>query len=104
MAIFKYTEEIQKQIGSKTKPEPWLHIAFSKYVNSGSNRIGGRYRNTAYAFAIYVWDSRNVLESGKCLIKPKDNVIRANDSKRPLNGRSNSITFVNDDLMHNFSK
>jgi hypothetical protein len=48
LGIFKYTKEIQKKLGSKTMAEPWLHILV--YDN---------------AYAIWVWDTREVLEYDK---------------------------------------
>lgn len=48
MKILRYTEAIQKQIGSKTKPEPWMHIG----IQSGK-------------YAIWIWDTRQIVGTGK---------------------------------------
>lgn len=56
MAVLKYTEELKKLLGSKTKPEPWLHCAFlAKRAPEDSNDV---------IWAIYVWDTREVVEQG----------------------------------------
>jgi hypothetical protein len=55
--IAKYTEKFKKAIDSsriKAKPEPWLHIA----IFASNNNTGGS------IYAIYVWDTRQVIESG----------------------------------------
>lgn len=53
--ILRYTEAIQKILGCKTKPEPWLHIGISttdRYAKMGM--FSG--------YAIWVWDTRKVVE------------------------------------------
>ena len=52
MKILRYDERVQQQLKSKTKPEPWLHIALAD-----SN-------DRSYVFAIYIWDTREVIETG----------------------------------------
>lgn len=54
MKILRYTPEMQKQLVSKTKPEPWLHVAI----------IMPKDRGWAI-YAIYVWDTRQVIEEGR---------------------------------------
>lgn len=49
----KYTDEAKRLIGSKTKAEDWLHIAVQYNTE-----------NDHFAYAIYVWDTRKVLETG----------------------------------------
>lgn len=49
MKILAYSPEIQKQAKTKTNPAPWLHFGVTK---------GGH-------FAIWVWDTRDVIEPGK---------------------------------------
>lgn len=54
MHVYKYTEGLQKQLGSKTKPEPWLHCTYS--IND--DKKGGKY-------VIFIWDTRQVVEEGE---------------------------------------
>jgi hypothetical protein len=51
----RYTEEAKKLLGTKTNPEPWLHI---QLVGDSSTKHDDIY------YAIYVWDTRQVIESG----------------------------------------
>lgn len=55
LTILRYNEDLQKLIGCKTKPEPWMHIGF----------VGTDMSEDDY-WAIWVWDTRQVLEEGKC--------------------------------------
>lgn len=48
-----YTDMIQQVLKSKTKPEHWLHIVLQH------QRYG---EDSALAWAIYVWDTRQVVE------------------------------------------
>lgn len=77
MTILRYTPEVQKQLGSKTKPEPWLHVCMQNDM-----------------YAIYVWDTRQILESGKYRF-PATGPI-ANDNRMPLVGQD-SDKFVFED-------
>lgn len=70
MKIFRYTADFQKEAGLKFKAEPWMHIAVTD-----SNE-----------YAIYVWDSRQVLETGKLSKLPAQASI-ANDNKKPIVGK-----------------
>lgn len=89
--IFRYTPEAKKYIERilkskiKVEPQPWLHIA----VKTMSQR------NPWSGFAIYVWDTRQVVgeyRSSKGLFttemfkKDKFNVPRAVDNRQPLVG------------------
>lgn len=70
MKILRYTEDVQKQISSKVKPEPWLHIGIAD----------GQY-------AIWVWDTRQIVGTGKC--SPYDVVgTPAKDNRKPLSGQN----------------
>jgi hypothetical protein len=76
MRIAAYTDDVQKRLGTKTKPAPYLHIAM------------GRFRGSTI-FAIYIWDTREVVEEGttdKDLLGVK--VSGVNDSKQALKGGS----------------
>jgi tRNA A37 threonylcarbamoyladenosine modification protein TsaB len=60
MKIFKYNADAKSTVDYmsgkvKTKPEPWLHIV---YVTDAFN-------NKTY-WAIYIWDTRQVVEEGIC--------------------------------------
>ena len=75
--ILRYTEDVQKQLHSKTKPEPWLHIAILS--------------DKQYSYyVIYVWDTRQIVGS--------DNIYKhygdiagqpAKDNHMPLQGKAN---------------
>lgn len=85
--VFKYDRNIQKILKTKTKPEPWLHIGFvSAHHAQGKERINGM------SWAIYIWDTRQVLESGWIATKDLnlDKYFRgfdhALDNKQPLVG------------------
>lgn len=54
MHVYRYSEKMQEQLGSKIKPEPWLHCTYS--VDAG---------NKAGKYVIFIWDSRQVVEEGK---------------------------------------
>lgn len=49
LQIYKYTPEAQDFVKSKAKSEPWLHIAIAPNGD----------------YDIYVWDTRQVIESGR---------------------------------------
>lgn len=72
MQVFKYTDDVQKVLKSHTKPEPWLHIAY----------------DDGY-WAIYVWDTRKVLEEGRNMYMHqfgRGQLIPAKDNHQPLDG------------------
>jgi hypothetical protein len=50
MKILVYNATAQAKIGAKTNPEPWMHV-----VITNNNE-----------FAIFIWDTREVIETGKC--------------------------------------
>jgi hypothetical protein len=61
--ISKYTTAIQKLIGSKTKVEPWLHIAF----------IGDIYKQRSELnWTIFIWDNPIEIEAGSCELSYSD--------------------------------
>lgn len=51
--IRRYTDKIQQVLKSKTKTEPWLHVVLQHQRDDV---------NSALAWAIYVWDTRQVIE------------------------------------------
>lgn len=83
MYIFRYNADIQSAIKAKTEAQPWLHIAVSEK-----------------GYDIYVWDTREVIESGKIkgkLISVAElnktlgrNCQFANDNLTPLKGKCNN--------------
>ena len=68
MKILRYTESVQKQLNSKTKSEPWLHVVI---------KDNGEY-------AIYVWDTRKVIETGKTKETKFDGCTEARDNHKAL--------------------
>lgn len=57
-SIIRYTADVQQLLGAKTKAEPWLHcIVNITYRNNPHQQIA------TYNYAIYVWDTRKVLET-----------------------------------------
>jgi hypothetical protein len=81
MIIKRYDAEAQKLLGSKVKPEPWLHVAISE-----TN------------WAIYIWDTRIVLDAGKStanlMTKADAKLLKATDSKtslKPAAGSDNTL-------------
>lgn len=84
MQILRYTEAVQKQLGSKTKPEPWLHCAIYRTL---FKRLGCT--QSSFHYAIYVWDTRNVVEHGIAHLKVSVKFIKgqpAIDNHQPLVG------------------
>lgn len=57
--IFVYDKDIKNRVKAKTNPEPWMHICLV------SRRVGKTAeKKFEYVWAIYVWDTRQVIESG----------------------------------------
>lgn len=91
--VYKYNGAAQEYTKAKIEPQPWLHIAFS---------------NQGGAFAIFVWDTRKVVEFGNLRYNenrtPKEaGLTRAKDNKQPLDIQSrywsqdNKFAFTSDD-------
>lgn len=76
MKIFRYTEAVQQALRLKLNPEPWMHVILD---------------NTNGVFAIYVWDTRQIVFSGKIKLKVSDKLMQtfvpARDNKAPLVGK-----------------
>ena len=51
--ICRYNETLQKILGCKTKPEPWLHVVIKSFDKT----------KPYVGYAIYVWDTRKVVEN-----------------------------------------
>lgn len=78
MKVLRYTLEVQKQLKSKTKPEPWLHVLLIKHPSY----------DDSLSYAIYAWDTRAIVEANVC--KGKTSSIKgtsAKDSHKPLTGK-----------------
>lgn len=76
MRIVRYNnEQVQQELRAKTKPEPWLHVC-----------ITDAYPNGESMYAIYVWDTRQIVETGKCKPSACDDATRALDNHKPLVG------------------
>ena len=73
--IVRYNENVQIYCKAKTKPEPWMHCAM---IEDG--------------YDIYVWDTREVIETGK--LKSMPQVVKdasftfAEDNLQALNGKN----------------
>jgi hypothetical protein len=76
ITILRYTEELQKFYRAKTKPEPWLHFVHV------SGQLGDRW-------AIYVWDTRQVIEEGSDYRPVPQGVQKASDNHEMLKGAKN---------------
>lgn len=61
LTILRYNEALQKLVGARTKAEPWMHIGF----------VGTDMSDDDY-WAIWIWDTRKVLEEGKCLHESRE--------------------------------
>jgi hypothetical protein len=59
--ICKYDKGAQDLVYSRVKPEPWLHIAIMLACDKS--------HHWRYEWAIYVWDTREVLDYGAQLVK-----------------------------------
>lgn len=68
--VYRYDERIQRQMSSKLEAKPWLHIAVNNFGD----------------YAIYVWDTREIIETG--MISYKLEGSRANDNWQQLVGLS----------------
>lgn len=68
-SINKYNNTCQenfKKLGIKTKPEPWMHIAVLDFTHMPEDKaLGIKAHDGAIYWAIYVWDTREVLEFGE---------------------------------------
>ena len=80
--ILKYDEDIQKKLGLKTKAEQWLHIGIVKDQEEDSEIC-------KYILAIWVWDTRDVIELKSIKINPEilKETTKAADNGEPLKGR-----------------
>jgi hypothetical protein len=76
MKIVAYSQEIQKAIGSKTEPAPWLHLATTN----------------KFVVAIYVWDTREIIETLEVGLTGLDKIDSLGhsvpDSRKPLKGKN----------------
>lgn len=98
--IFRYDQNLQRILKSKVKPEPWLHCAL--YANSKRSRNDV---TRGYSYAIYVWDTRQVLDSGWVPVEQLNlndsmRVLRgALDNREPLKGSTDeNVTFISRNL------
>jgi hypothetical protein len=81
--IKRYSKGIQSILHSKTKPEPWMHALIVPLSNAG--------KSFKFAYAIYIWDTRAVLETGKGTVSSHhvfDWASDALDNHQPLKGIS----------------
>lgn len=86
--IAKYTPKVQAWLGSKTKPEPWLHVVIEGKMFRGLKSAS---RQIQYEWRVYVWDTRKVIEHGQTIknnlggslpayfIPPHDNGAKLSD-------------------------
>jgi hypothetical protein len=73
----KYTEQIKQQIQSSTEPMPWLHCLLIYNSQAGN------------AYAIFVWDSREIVEHGEFTAKNIIKTESAKDNGQDLTGKGN---------------
>lgn len=83
MKILKFTDQVKAQIpGCKINAAPYLHIAIIKDPSAPMYK--------SYWYMIYIWDSREVLESGS--VNAKIEGSKANDNYsakfRGINGNA----------------
>jgi hypothetical protein len=82
MSVHRYNELAQKTLQSRTAPEAWLHFAS---VAIGDGKV---------IYAIFVWDTRQVIEQGTAKLNGKDyiqflqSVPAAKDNGQPLKNLS----------------
>lgn len=106
MKIFRYTTKLAKLLGTKTKPEPWLHIAILDerdktvgYTGGITGYDNGRLPTTRQEYGklyyvIYVWDTRHTVEAGTSSYTGKLTGSIAKDNRKPLIGNSNAGALV----------
>ena len=82
--VLRYTPEVQKALGSKTKPEPWLHVAVtsSTLMGAAGFRRGSSANSETLSitYAIYVWDTRKVVEQDMTSIPLAKDGTRVDDA------------------------
>lgn len=91
-SVYRYNETIQKRIGSNTKPEPWLHVAICNRIMKNDGKL-------FLFYAIYVWDTRQVIETGKAdgnITGVHRGFVRASDNHKPLSDKG--FTFDKDSV------
>lgn len=63
--IVAYDENVQKVMQTKVKPEPWLHFVMYTVTSVEFTGMNAKRSVSKYAeYIIYVWDTREVLDSG----------------------------------------
>lgn len=61
-SINRYNGACQHILKAKTKPEPWLHVAILDFEDMpDSEEYGIRGEKSGIYWAIYVWDTREVI-------------------------------------------
>jgi hypothetical protein len=76
MKILKYSDSIKKKFKCKTNTEPYLHFII-----------------TDKAWAIYIWDTRRIIETNSCDAKAYKQVLnmRIPDNHEPLVGKNSDL-------------
>jgi hypothetical protein len=95
--VYRYNKELQNIIGSKINPEPWMHLV----VNTQGWYMNGVASHEKPMYAIYIWDTRQVLESGnfdKNIINQLPRESTAKDDRKPLIGSGKVIDSINSDF------
>jgi hypothetical protein len=88
-AIFRYSARIQSIIKAKVPAEPFMHICFIK-LRSGKCLWG-----------VYVWDNRQVLETGETTYEVFDDQVYkvaryASDNHKYVKGQGEFVKHCND--------
>lgn len=109
-SINRYNGACQHILKAKTKPEPWLHVAIIDFEDMpDSEEYGIRGEKSGIYWAIYVWDTREVIEAGSARSgsitipapvmrtspRPKVAIPNANDNRNPLRDYNQIINTIN---------
>jgi hypothetical protein len=90
--IVQYSDKLSKGLGDKTIPAPYLHCMVKEVARSYG-------MDTLYAYAIFVWDTREVLSVGSAYFQAGSDawydLIKdakpAKDSKTKIRGKDAKI-------------
>lgn len=90
LTVYRYSDELQHCLHSKIKAEPWLHI----YLGP---RNEGKGRNFVY-YCIFVWDTRQVLDSGKVPLEQCRSMITVSRGEGAMRPKA-AIAVDNNELL-----
>jgi hypothetical protein len=90
MKILRYTDKVQEALSEKTKAEPWMHIALAP-LNLGPFMV--------QFYAIYVWDTREVVETGELKDIPMLKLMEFGLKPRKNGGLLSGLPVVKDSMV-----